>query len=97
MKEMRLRNISSMEAENGFYASFIAFWNERFAVPPRDDTPAPRPWTGTVEALDDVPARCEEQTLTKALTVSAAGTKYRVGTNEPGSTPRGRWAMSGRR
>jgi hypothetical protein len=83
VKEMRLQNISSMEAGNAFSASFIAFWNKRFAVPPRDEKPAHRPWTGTAEALEDALARREERTLTKALTFSSAGTKYCVRTNGP--------------
>jgi hypothetical protein len=89
VKEMRLRNISSMEAGNAFSASFIAFWNERFAVPPRDGKPAHRPWTGTAETLDDDLARREERTLSKALTFSSAGTKYCVKTNGPGTALRG--------
>lgn len=89
VKEMRLQNISSMEAGNAFSASFIAFWNERFAVPPRDDKLAHRPWTGTAEALDDVLARREERTLSKALTFSSAGTRYCVRTNGPGTALRG--------
>jgi transposase len=88
-KEMRLRNISSMEAGNAVSASFIAFWNERFAVPPRDGKPAHRPWTGTAEALDDDLARREERTLSKALTFSSAGTKYCLKTNGPGTALRG--------
>jgi transposase len=89
VKEMRLRNVSSMEAGNAFSASFIAFWNERFAVPPRDEKPAHRPWTGTAEALDDDLARREERTLSKALTFSSGGTKYCVKTNGPGTALRG--------
>ena len=88
VKEMRLQNISSMEAGNAFLASFIGFWNERFAVPPRDAKPAHRPWMGTAEALDDDLARREERTLTKALTFSSAGTKYCVRTNGPGTALR---------
>jgi transposase len=89
VKEMRLRNISSIEAGNAYSASFIAFWNERFAVPPRDAKPAHRPWTGTAEALDDALARREERTLSKALTFSSAGTKYCVKTDGPGTALRG--------
>ena len=89
VKEMRLRNVSSMEAGNAFSASFIAFWNERFAVPPRDEKPAHRPWTGTAEALDDDLARREERTLSKALTFSSAGTRYCVNAKGPGTALRG--------
>src|ERR1700676_1863274 len=47
VKEMRLQNISSIEATHGFLPTFIASWNERFAVPPRNEKSAHRPWTGT--------------------------------------------------
>ena len=89
VKEMRLRNISSMEAGNAFLASFITFWNERFAVPPRVARSAHRPWTDTAAALEDALARREERTLSKALTFSAAGTKYCVKTAGPGTALRG--------
>jgi transposase len=46
VKEMRLQNISTMEAANGFSPTYIASWNGMFAVPPRDETSAHRPWTG---------------------------------------------------
>lgn len=42
-KEMRLRGIASIDAANAFSASFIALWNKKFAVPPRDATSAHRP------------------------------------------------------
>lgn len=89
IKEMRLRNISSMEAGNVFLASYIAIWNERFAVPPRGQTSAHRPWTRGIAALEDDLARREERTLSKALTFSSAGTKYCVKTDGPGTALRG--------
>ena len=89
VKEMRLRNISTMEAGNAFLPTFMAFWNERFAVKPRDATSAHRPWTAGPAELDDTLARREERTLTKALTFSSAGTKYCVKTSGPGTAMRG--------
>jgi transposase len=89
VKEMRLRNISSMEAANGFSPIFIEMHNKRFAVPPRDAASAHRPWTDTEEALDDLLARREERVLSKALTFSSAGTKYCVRTDGPGTALRG--------
>jgi transposase len=89
VKEMRLRNICSMEAANGFLADFIETHNKRFAVPPREPASAHRPWTGTAEALDDLLARREERVLSKALTFSSAGTKYCVKTDGPGTALRG--------
>jgi transposase len=89
VKEMRLRNISSMEAANGFSSTFIESFNQRFAGPPRDDASAFRPWMDTPEALDAALARREERVLSKALTFSSAGTKYCVNTGGPGTALRG--------
>ncbi len=89
VKEMRLHDICSIEAANGFSPTFIAFWNEKLAVPPRDAASAHRPWTATPEALDDALARREERVLTKALTFSSSGTKYCVRTDGPGTALRG--------
>jgi hypothetical protein len=89
VKEMRLQNISSIEATHGFLPTFIASWNERFAVPPRNGTSAHRPWTGTPEALDHTLARHEERVLSKTLTFSSAGTKYCVNAKAPGTALRG--------
>src|ERR1700693_5940521 len=86
---MRFRNVSSIEAANRFVPVFIAFWNRKFAVTPRDETSAHRPWMGTPAALEDMLARHEERVLSKALTFSSAGTKYCVKTTGPGTALRG--------
>jgi hypothetical protein len=89
VKEMRLRDISSMAAANAFLPSFIAIWNAKFAAPPREPTSAHRPWTGTPETLDDALARREERVLSKALTFRSSGTMYCVKTSGPGTALRG--------
>jgi len=89
VKEMRLRNIGSMEAANGFSPTFIEAFNQRFAGPPRDDASAFRPWTDTPAVLDAALARREERVLSKALTFSSAGTKYCVDAKGPGTALRG--------
>jgi transposase len=89
IKEMRLRNISSIEAAQAFVPSFILTWNEKFAVEASDKTPAHRPWTKTGDDLDLVLARQEERVLSKALTFSYGGTKYCVKTQGPGTAMRG--------
>ena len=43
VREMRLRGISSIEEAQAFTPAFIAAWNEKFAVPPRDSQDAHRP------------------------------------------------------
>jgi transposase len=89
IKEMRLRNISSMEAAQAFLPSFMLKWNEKFSVDPSDTVPAHRPWTKTNDELDLLLARREDRVLSKALTFSYGGTKYCVKTNGPGTAMRG--------
>jgi hypothetical protein len=89
VKEMRLQNICSIEAANSFVPVFITFWNGKFAVAPRDEASAHRPWLDTPAALDHALARHEERVLSKALTFSSAGTKYCVETKGPGTALRG--------
>lgn len=89
IKEMRLRNINSMEAARAFLPSFMLKWNERFAVEPSDKVAAHRPWTKTNDELDLLLARREDRILSKALTFSYGGTKYCVQTSGPGTAMRG--------
>jgi len=89
IKEMRLSNISSIEAALAFLPGFILKYNEKFGVPPHDETPAHRPWTKTADELDEALARREERVLTKALTFSSGGKKYCVKTTGPGTALRG--------
>jgi hypothetical protein len=89
IKEMRLRNISTMEAANAFAPVFIGAWNQRFAVPARDGSDAHRPFAGAAGDLDTALSRREERTLSKALTFQAAGVVYAVKTAGPGTAMRG--------
>jgi transposase len=89
VKEMRLRNICSIEAANAFVPDFIGFWNGRFAVKPSNETSAHRPWADTPQALEDALARHEDRVLSKALTFRSSGTKYCVKTTGPGTALRG--------
>jgi transposase len=89
VKEMRLHGITGIEAANAFVATFITLWNKKFAVPARDQADAHRPWKEPEEALDEIMARREERTLSKALTFSHDGTSYAVKTDGPGTAMRG--------
>lgn len=73
-----------MDAGVEFLRTSTVLWNEKFAVKPRDETSAHRPWTANPEELDDTLARREERVLTKAMAFSSAGTKYCVKISGPG-------------
>jgi transposase len=89
IKEMRLNNISSIDEARAFLPGFILKHNKKFAVPPRDEAAAHRPWTKTADELDAVLARREQRVLSKALTFSCGGTKYCVKASGPGTALRG--------
>jgi transposase len=89
VREMRLRGISSIEEAQAFTPAFIAAWNEKFAVPPRDSQDAHRPWTKGADALEEALARREERVLSKALTFSVGGAVHCVKTSGPGIAMRG--------
>src|SRR5450755_4522267 len=89
IKEMRLRNIASMEAAQAFLPTFMLTWNEKFAVKPSDTVAAHRPWLKTEDELNLLLSRQEERVLSKALTFSYGGTKYCVKTSGPGTAMRG--------
>ena len=87
VKEMRLRNICSMAAANGFLPDFMAdVEREVRGCAARARLSAHRPWTGTAEALDDALARREERVLSKALTFSSAGRN--IASRPAGRAPR---------
>ena len=89
VREMRLEGIASIAQAQAFVPAFMARWNAKFAVAPRDGADAHRAWTGGPEGLDEALARREERTLSKALTFSVGGRLYCVRTKGPGTALRG--------
>ena len=87
--ELRLRNISTIADANAYLPEFIVFWNGRFATEPSDTTSAHRRWSDTPAKLEDALSRREDRVLSRALTFSAAGTKYCVKSSGPGTALRG--------
>jgi len=83
VKEMRLRGISSMAAGNAYLPDFIADFNVRFAVPPRQPEDAHRPLL-----LQDDLARIltiqEPRILSKNLTVQYQNAIYQIQSKRPG-------------
>jgi transposase len=89
VKEMRLRGIATMVEAEAYLPEFMVAWNQKFAVDPRDDASAHRPWKASADDLDAVLARREERVLSKALTFRAGGSMYCVKTSGPGTALRG--------
>lgn len=78
IKEMRLHGISDIAQANAFVPTFIELWNKKFAVPPREQADAHRPWLGSKGSLDAALARHDIRTLSKDLTFRTGGTLYGV-------------------
>ena len=89
VKELRLMGVSSIDAANAVLPQFAAAWNEKFAVDPRHDADAHRPWADTPDALDHTLARRDGRTLSKALTFRVDGTIYCIKTKGAGIALRG--------
>ena len=89
IKEMRLAGISDMAAAQPFLAGFMARHNAQFAVAPRDQNDAHKPWRHDVAALDAALARHETRVLSKALTFSAGGARHCIKTRSAGIAFRG--------
>jgi transposase len=68
VKELRLANISTIEAANRFLPGFIERHNAKFAKPPTSNTDLHRP-LATHDSLDDSFCWREERTVSKQLTL----------------------------
>lgn len=82
VKEMRLRGISSMAAGNAYLPEFIADFNARFAVVPRNPEDAHRPLLPH-EDLTRILTIQEPRVLSKNLTVQYQNTLYQIRTTRP--------------
>ena len=83
VKELRLRNISDMQAGNAYLPEFREDYNRRFAVQPRSSHDAHRPLLKT-ENLDIILTHQKTGTLSKNLTVQANKVIYQIQTDRPG-------------
>ena len=82
VKEMRLRNIDSLEAGNAYLPKFMDDFNRRFAVEPRSHFDAHRPLTPQ-ENLDLILTWQETRSLSKNLTVQFDKVVYQIQTDRP--------------
>jgi hypothetical protein len=89
IKEMRLAGIEDMAAAQAFLPGFMARHNRRFAVQPKSNEDAHKPWTGGIAQLDAALATHEPRTLSKALTFTAGGAVHCIKTRGAGMALRG--------
>jgi transposase len=82
VKEMRLRNLSSLEAGNAYLPEFMEDFNRRFAVQPLSQHDAHRPLTAQ-DNLEQILTWQETRTLSKNLTVQFEKVVYQIQTERP--------------
>ena len=70
VKELRLAEISGMEAGNAFLPAFVERFNERFAVPPIRTQDLHRPLRTTTPRLNDILCHREQRYVGAQLTLS---------------------------
>jgi hypothetical protein len=89
VKELRLRNISDIEAANAFMPTFMADYNRRFAVVPSSAVNAHREALPTEEVMDFIFSFQETRRLSKNLELSYLNEIFQVNSTTPGYTLRG--------
>lgn len=82
VKEMRLRGISSIPAGNAYAPEFLADFNVRFAVVPRETVDAHRPLLPQ-DNLERILTVQELRTLSKNLTLNYKNVIYQIQTTRP--------------
>jgi transposase len=82
VKEMRLREISSLTDGNAYLPEFIHDFNQRFAIEPRSSLDAHRPLTAK-EDLTRILTWQEPRTLSKNLTIQFEKVVYQIQTQRP--------------
>ncbi|CAO5681553.1 MAG: ISNCY family transposase ISEsa1 [Holosporales bacterium] len=80
IKELRLKNISSMEEENAYLPTFIEIFNQKFSVVPKIKEDAHIKNALTDDALQNVLSIHETRTLSKNLEFSYESTCYQITT-----------------
>ena len=78
VKEMRLRGIDGMEAGNAYLGEFMADFNRRFAVAPRNPVDAHRAVLHDAAELDLILCEQHGRKLTKHLTIRFECREYQV-------------------
>jgi transposase len=77
VKEMRLRGVCGMEAGNAYLPAFMADYNKRFAVPPRNPADAHRAVLHDERELDLILCEQHARKVTRNLSISFEGAPAR--------------------
>lgn len=77
IKEMRLRNINTLDDANVYLQNFIEEFNKKFSKEPRGQFDAHRPIDSDFD-LEQTLARCEIRTLSKDLSFSFNNKNYQI-------------------
>ena len=93
VKEMRLTGINNMDEANAWLPGYIADYNRRFAVEPKDPQDAHLPYQGTEEALRCILSVQVIKTLSKNLSCQHLGELIQVKTSGTGLGLRGAKVM----
>ena len=78
VKEMRLRGVCGMDAGNAYLPAFVADYNRRFAVPPRNPADAHRAVPRDERELDLILCEQHARKVTRNLSISFEGRTYQV-------------------
>ena len=78
VKEMRLRGIAGIEAGNAYLPAFMADYNRRFAVAPRNPADAHRAVLHDERELDLILCEQHARKVTRNLSISFEGRTYQV-------------------
>jgi len=89
VKEMRLRQINDMPSANAFLPVFIADYNKRFAVLPKNPQDSHQPVLQTEAALDLILSHQEERQLSRNLEISYHNVIYQIQGEQKGYRLRG--------
>lgn len=84
VKEMRLRNINSIEQANAFIPEFIEDFNQRFPVEPRSTVDVHRKDLPVPTQMDLIFSIKTDRTLSKNLELCHDNVVYKVQTDKPG-------------
>ena len=78
MKKMRLRGVCGMDAGNAYLPTFMADYNRRFAVAPRNPSDAHRAVLHDERELDLILCEQHARKVTRNLSISFEGRTYQV-------------------